>query len=250
MPITTERLPIMKTIKAVIFDFIGTLATVEDYSYANSEKKLYECLQNVGFVMDYKSFVDAYEKAHNQYRTIRFQQLVEVTNAVWVSEALNQLNYKTTAHDKKICTAIDMFFEDYVQSLRLRPNAKKVLEKLKPRFALGLVSNFTYAPVIHAGLRKLGLTRYFNSVLVSQDFGWRKPSAKVFQEILRRLKVDWDEAVYVGDSPEEDIKGAQKAGMKTIFIPSQFYGLADLEKITVHPDLKIKDLTEILKFLA
>jgi putative hydrolase of the HAD superfamily len=240
----------MKTIKAVIFDFIGTLAMVEDYSYANSKKKLYECLQNVGFVMDFKSFVDAYEKAHYRYRIIRFQQLVEVTNAVWVSEALNQLNYETTPHDKNICTAIDMFFEDYVQSLKPRPNAKKVLEKLRPRFALGLISNFTYAPVIHAGLRKLGLTKYFNSILVSQDFGWRKPSSKVFQEILKKLKVDGNEAVYVGDSPEEDIKGAQKAGMKTIFIPSQFYVLADLEKVAARPDLRIKDLTEILGFLA
>jgi hypothetical protein len=52
----------MKTVKAVIFDFICTLAIVEDYSYANSEEKLYECLQNFGFIMDYKSFVDAYEK--------------------------------------------------------------------------------------------------------------------------------------------------------------------------------------------
>lgn len=239
----------MKTIKAVIFDFIGTLATVEDYSYANSEKKLYECLQNVGFITDYKSFVDAYEKAHNKYRTIRFQQLVEVTNAVWVSEALNHLNLKTTPHDEKIFMAINMFFEDYVRSIKPRQNAKKVLEKLKSRFALEFVSNFTYAPVIHAGLRKLGLTKYFNSILVSQDFGWRKPSSKVFQEILRRLKVDGDEAAYVGDSPEEDIKGAQNAGMKTIFIPSQFYGEADLEKAAVHPDLRIKDLIEVQKVL-
>jgi HAD superfamily hydrolase (TIGR01549 family) len=239
----------MKTIKAVIFDFIGTLATVEDCSYVNSEKKLYECLRNVGFSTDYKSFIDAYEKAHNKYQTIRFQKLVEVTNAVWVSEALNQLNHKTTSHDEKISMAINMFFQDYVQSLKLRPNAKKILEKLKPHFALGLVSNFTYAPVIHVGLRKLRLTEYFNSVLVSQDFGWRKPSQKVFQEILRRLKIDDDEAVYVGDSPEEDIIGAQKVGMKTIFIPSQFYSATDLEKAAAHPDFRINDLIEALKFL-
>ena len=239
----------MKMIKAVIFDFIGTLATVKDYSYSNSEKKLYDCLQNAGFIMDYKSFADTYKAAHEKYRTIRFQQLVEVTNAVWVSEALNLLNYKTTPHDEKICTAINMFFEDYIQSLRRRKNAKKVLEKLKPHFALGLVSNFTYAPVIHAGLRKLKMTECFNGVVVSQDFGWRKPSQNVFQEILRRLKVDGEEAVYVGDSPEEDIKGAHKAGMETIFIPSQFYGVAELEKVAAHPDLRINDLTEILQFL-
>jgi putative hydrolase of the HAD superfamily len=239
----------MKTTKAVIFDFIGTLATVKDYSYSNSEKKLYDCLQNVGLITDYKSFADAYRAAHEKYRAIRLQQLVEVTNAVWVSEALNQLNYKTTPRDEKICAAINMFFEDYIQSLRPRRNSKKVLQKLKPHFALGLVSNFTYAPVIHAGLRKLEMTEYFNGIVVSQDFGWRKPCLNVFQEILRRLKVDGEEAVYVGDSPEEDIKGAHEAGMQTIFIPSQFYSVADLEKAAAHPDLRIDGLTEILVFL-
>jgi len=240
----------MKTLKAVIFDFIGTLASVEDYSYANSEKKLYKCLQDVGFIMDYKGFVGAYEKAHNKYRTIRLQKLVEVTNAVWISEALNQLNQRVTPRDERICASVTMFFEDYVKSLKARKNAGKVLEQLKPHYALGLVSNFTYAPVIHAGLRKLGLSEYFNSVLISHDFGWRKPSSNVFQETLRRLNVDGDEAAYVGDSPVEDIRGAQDAGMKTIFIPSQFYSETDLEKAGVHPDTKISDLREILKFLA
>lgn len=248
-PITTKRLLLMKTLRAVIFDFIGTLATVEDYSYADSEKKLYACLQSVGFVMDYEEFVGAYERAHNKYRAIRFEQLVEVTNAIWLSEAVNQLNCRTTLQDEKICATINLFFEDYLESLKPRKNAKNVLKKLKPHFALGLVSNFTYAPVIHAGLRKLGFTEYFSSVLVSQDFGWRKPSSKVFQEMLRRLKITGDEAVYVGDSPEEDIRGAQNAGIKTIFIPSQFYGEADIKKAAVSPGLIIKDLLEIPEFL-
>jgi len=133
----------MKGIKAVIFDFIGTLVTIEGYSYEKSEKKLYESLCHSGFDVDYAGFVEAYEKAHQKYRTIRYEELVEVTNAVWVSEALNTLGYKTTPNDENICSAINLFFEDYIQSLKLRPNATTVLEKLQPRFVLGLVSNFT-----------------------------------------------------------------------------------------------------------
>lgn len=240
----------MTMLNAVIFDFIGTLATVEEYSFEKSEKKLYESLETVGFKMDYTRFVDAYEKAHQKYRTIRYEKLVEVTNAVWVSEALNTLGYQTTPEDKNITAAINFFFEDYIASLKLRQNAKKVLEKLSPNHALGLVSNFTYAPVIHTGLRKLGIRHYFNHVVVSQDFGWRKPSVKIFREILGKLRAVGKEAAYVGDSPLEDIKGAQNVGMKTIFIPSQFYGLTDLEKAAVRPDFIVKDLNEVLSVVS
>ena len=59
-----------------------------------------------------------------------------------------------------------------------------------------------------------------------------------------------EEAVYVGDSSEEDIKGAQSVGVKTVFIQSQFYSLADLEKAAVNPDFKINDLEELLHFLS
>ena len=199
--------------------------------------------------MDYTAFVETYEKAHQKYRTIRYEELVEVTNAVWVSEALNALGYCTVPEDEKISLAINLFFEDYINSLKLRQNAAEVLEKLSPNYSLGLVSNFTYAPVIHTGLRKLGIKRFFSYVLVSQDFGWRKPSPKVFQEILSRLGKVGNETVYVGDCPLEDIKGAQNAGMKTIFIPSQFYSFADLEKAEIRPDFVVKNLGEILPLL-
>jgi len=239
----------MRAVKAVVFDFIGTLATVEDYSYENSEEKLYQSLCKAGFDVERAGFVEAYEKAHQKYRAIRYEELVEVTNAVWISEALNMLGLKTTPKDENVCMAVSLFFEDYIRSLKLRPHATAVLGKLSPRFALGLVSNFTYAAVVHAGLEKLGIRHYFRTVLVSHDFGWRKPSFRVFREILQRLGVAGEEAVYVGDSPEEDIKGAQSVGMKTIFIPSQFYGFEDLEGAAVHPDFKITDLAELLQIL-
>jgi HAD superfamily hydrolase (TIGR01549 family) len=245
----TAKAVAMKTVKAAIFDFIGTLTAVEDYSFEESERKLYESIRTAGFNVDCLRFIEAYEKAHQKYRTIRYQELIEVTNAVWVSDALNSLGWETTSKDEKICMAIDMFFEDYIQSLKLRSHTEEVLKKLATNFPLGLVSNFTCASVVHVGLQKLGIRDYFDAVLVSQDFGWRKPSSKVFQEILRRLNVAGEEAVYVGDSPQEDIKGAQSVGMKTVFIPSQFYSFADLEKASIHPDFRITDLEETLQIL-
>ncbi|MGQ9544939.1 MAG: HAD family hydrolase [Candidatus Bathycorpusculaceae bacterium] len=233
--------------KAIIFDFIGTLANVKNYSLENSKMKLYRAMVDAGFNVDAESFLEAYSQAHEKYRVIRYEKLVEVTNAVWISEALKNLGFKVNANDAHIKTAVNIFFEDYVNSLELRPCVKKLLEKASMEYKLGLISNFTYAPVIYAGLRNLGINKFFNAVLVSEAIGWRKPHTKIFEEALERLGVLAEEAVYVGDSPAEDITGAKAAGMRTVFVPSQFYSIEDLEKSKQKPDFSAKDICTLYK---
>jgi HAD superfamily hydrolase (TIGR01662 family) len=243
----------LSPIKAVIFDFIGTLTNVRGYnleaSRTTSKMKLYRAVVNAGFMVDVKSFLEAYTQAHKKYHIIRYEKLVEVTNAVWISEALNNLGYKTTPDDPQVKTAINIGFEDYLNSLELRPCAKNILKSLSRNYKLGLVSNFTYTPIIYAGLRKLDINQFFNAILVSHEVGWRKPHPKIFNEALKRLRVSADETVYVGDSPLEDIKGAKATGMKTIFVSSQFYTLRNLNESQQKPDMITKDICELSKTL-
>jgi putative hydrolase of the HAD superfamily len=80
---------------------------------------------------------------------------------------------------------------------------------------------------------------------VSEDTGWRKPHKRIFQTALRKLQVKAMETIFVGDSPLEDIEGAKTAGMKTIFVISQFNKLEDLSGIKQQPDIIAEDLQEI-----
>jgi putative hydrolase of the HAD superfamily len=235
--------------KAVIFDFIGTLTDVKGYNLGDSKVKLCKAITEVGFNVSAECFLNAYSLAHEKYRVVRYQELVEVTNAVWIAEALNSLGFKTSSEDARIKTAVNAFFEDYLASLELRPCAKNMLRKVSEDYKLGLISNFTYYPVIYAGLRKLGINRFFNAILVSQEVGWRKPHREIFQTALRRLNVSAEETVYVGDSPLEDIKGAKTTGMKTIFVPSQFYSLGNLLDSQQKPDMTAADICELAEKL-
>ena len=78
--------------------------------------------------------------------------------------------------------------------------------------------------------------------MVSEENGWRKPSSHIFQDALNKLQVQANEAIYIGDSPIEDIKGAKEAGLKTVFVPSQFNTLKDLLNSQQKPDFIAKDL--------
>ncbi len=236
-------------IKAVIFDYIGTLVNCRGYNMADSEDTLYSTLVAEGFEMKKATFLDAYNVAHQKYRKVRYEQFREVTNAVWVAEALSNLGFKVTPEDARVIAALNVFFQDFIDTLQLREGAKKLLSETAAQTKVGLISNFTHAPVIHRSLRKVGIHRYFNAIVVSEDVGWRKPSPEIFKDALSRLQVAPAEVVYIGDSPIEDIKGAKDAGLKTVFVPSQFNSLKDLAESRQEPDHTAKDLQIISKIL-
>jgi hypothetical protein len=117
-------------IKAVITDYIGTLTNARRYSLETSRRKLHRILTEAGFQTPLDTFLTAYNKAHEKYRVVRYKKLREVTNAVWDSEALNALGYKTNAEDPRIKAALNVFFQDYVDTLELRPYAKTLLSNI------------------------------------------------------------------------------------------------------------------------
>ena len=228
--------------KAVIFDYIGTLVNCRNYTMDASKLKLHNSLVAEGFDVDKDRFLAAYDLAHEKYRKVRYEQLREVTNAVWVAEALSSLGFEVSADDCRVKAALNVFFQDFIDTLELRDGAKKLIKQAQQQGKVGLISNFTHAPVIYKSLRKVGISEFFNVVVVSEEVGWRKPSGRIFEQALTRLQVQAAEAVYIGDSPNEDIKGAKQAGLKTIFVPSQFNTLKDLKESKQEPDCIAKDL--------
>ena len=235
--------------KAVILDYIGTLVEPCDYSLEASRVKLHKFLCEAGLKCGFEEFLGAYMKAHEKYRVIRYEKLREVTNAVWVSEALSNVGIGVTVEDARLKAALNCFFKNFVDSLQLRPYATKLIKTAAQCCKVGLVSNFTYAPAIHASLRKLRINQFFKAVLVSEGIGWRKPHRTIFEETLKMLQVNAEEAVFVGDSPIEDIKGARAAGMKTVFVASQFCSVADLRKSGQKADLAFGSVEEIYRNL-
>src|SRR5665647_3227694 len=189
--------------RAVIFDYIGTLVNCRNYSMDASKQKLYKALLSEGFDVAEDQFLAAYGLAHEKYRKVRYEQLKEVTNAVWVAEALCNLSFEVTADDPRIKAALNVFFQDFIDALELREGAKKLIKQAQQRSKVALISNFTYAPVIYKSLRKVGINEFFNAVIVSEEVGWRKPSCRIFQDALNRLQVKASEAVYIGDSPND-----------------------------------------------
>jgi putative hydrolase of the HAD superfamily len=117
--------------------------------------------------------------------------------------------------------------------LELYPDVGRVLEELRPRYALGVVidAQRAYAePEMRAvGLEVEGL---FSAIVVSGDYGYRKPDQRLFVSALEALQLHPEQVVYVGNDMYRDIFGAQQAGLYTVFFSTQ-HGNKEYESVEV-----------------
>ncbi len=100
----------------------------------------------------------------------------------------------------------------------LDPTAKSVLGALHGRYKLALISNFDHPPHVHRLLDDLALRPFFDAVVVSGDVGVKKPDPAIFAPALAQTGLVADEVIFVGDSPEDDVAGAQAAGLWPVLI--------------------------------
>ncbi|MFI5142445.1 MAG: HAD-IA family hydrolase [Thermoanaerobaculales bacterium] len=93
----------------------------------------------------------------------------------------------------------------------------EVLDHLRSRgLALAVVSNWDSR--LPALLDRLGLAGFFDTVLVSALEGVEKPAAGIFHRAAARLGVTAADCLHVGDSPLDDYRGAESAGMRAVLV--------------------------------
>jgi HAD superfamily hydrolase (TIGR01509 family) len=103
---------------------------------------------------------------------------------------------------------------------KLIPGARKVLARIRSRHRLGLVTSGDRDRVIQQ-LRQFRLMRVFSARVCSGDTRQRKPHPEPLREALRRMNLEPECCVYVGDAPQ-DVEMAQRAGVTAIGVLGAF----------------------------
>ncbi|HEY6407882.1 MAG TPA: HAD family hydrolase, partial [Ktedonobacteraceae bacterium] len=125
--------------------------------------------------------------------------------------------------------------------LRPYPQAQETLDQLRSQYHMAVVSDAQSAyavPELHA----MGLLHYFNPIIVSGDYGYRKPDPRLFQQALDALRLRPEQALFLGNDLYHDIFGAQQVGMKAIFV-SYNQGISSPQ--TISPDYTIYSFAEL-----
>jgi putative hydrolase of the HAD superfamily len=130
--------------------------------------------------------------------------------------------------------------------LRLYPHVREVLDALRERYPLAIVTDAQSA-YARGELHKVGLLDYFDPIVVSGDHGYRKPDRRLFQLALDGMGVAAEHALYVGNDLHRDISGAQEAGMHTVMFDSD-HGAAGIQ-LDCQPDHTITEFRDLPKVL-
>ncbi|HXG47960.1 MAG TPA: HAD-IA family hydrolase [Methylomirabilota bacterium] len=118
---------------------------------------------------------------------------------------------------------LDEVFEDVYERFA-QAETWRTFEDVQPALAalqargvrLGLISNWDER--LRPLLRLLGLDTHFEITLISCEAGCTKPAAALFQQAARAFGLPPSEVLHVGDSPDEDVAGAIRAGLPAVLL--------------------------------
>jgi putative hydrolase of the HAD superfamily len=207
----------MKYITAIGFDLFNTLITVDAPALDKALYRLMRSLLKSGFALDKTAFNRAYREAALRFVEEARQDGRETHNRFWISAALQSQGYHVPPDDARIASGVDAYFSAFFEHCHLIPGTAEMLGTLKAPYRLGLLSNFTHGPAARKIIDLVGLTSFFDVVLISGELGYRKPHPLVFHRLIECFDVKGRQILYVGDDPEPDILGAERAGIQPVW---------------------------------
>lgn len=140
----------------------------------------------------------------------------------------------------------EYYDETYIRHGAIMKHAVRTLEYCRERgYVLGLVTNGS-RDIQYGKIDLLGLRGYFHTIVISGEVGIWKPDPAIYQLALERLGTPADKTLFIGDHPVNDIQGAARAGMDTIWLKRNH---AWDESLQAEPVAIIHELDELQRII-
>lgn len=220
-------------IKAVIFDYGGTLAESKTPWDIVSEKAV-KRLSIDDIDVKAIDFQNAVMDTVEWRRTIHMEGK-EVDSHEFFNHALGILGHST---GRDTTDELEMYVYESSETEWLA-DLETLLSSLSENYKLALLSN-AWLEAPRQVLRDKGYGRWFDVMVCSYDIGIPKPDPRIFQHTLSLLDVEASEAVMIGDSIKADIKGAINAGLKAVWVDNE--GKGEWKGRTVRTISELPDL--------
>jgi HAD superfamily hydrolase (TIGR01509 family) len=138
-------------------------------------------------------------------------------------------------------------FQDNLELIRGADNILQSISSGSPKIGMVTSTQRKYLKIKMLPLQLAGVEELFEVIITSDDVPNRKPDPDPLIECARRLDVNPNKCVYVGDT-RTDIKAGKAAGMKTVAVLTGFddYDMLANES----PDAIIDSIRNLVEVIA
>ena len=225
--------------KGVIFDIDGTL-----YDYQTNDiramKQLCAFVEEV-LGVDEKIFRATYIEARKNIRARLHDTAAQHSRVLLIQTALEFLGKNPFDYVLKM---YDVYWNCFLDNMRPYDGAADFLRGLK---AKGLKISTCTDMTAHIQYRKLavlGLDKFFDFMVTSEETGYEKPAPIMFTTVLDKMNIAPHEAAYFGDTLDRDILGAVNVGIEPFwFVADRIVdGGDEFRKIFSYRDDELKKI--------
>lgn len=205
----------MKHYQVLFIDLDNTL-----YDFTGNSREAYRAVYDL---LGYGRWFANFEHYYSIYEEYNLQLWALYAEGKITKEQLNKERYTHPLHVMGVQDAESIgahFWEEAMQRLplgsRLMPYAREILEYLRPRYRMYILSN-GFTELQSCKMRSAGIDGYFDGVILSEDIGVNKPNPEIYYHALHVAGVDASDALMIGDNFEVDIEGAHRVGMDQVY---------------------------------
>lgn len=164
---------------------------------------------------------------------------------LWFSELLRKTGFKEDIESMSRSYERE-YWSFLVPRIKLFPKTIETLEFLKRRYKIACITDSDGEKSIKLGrINTLGLDKYFDYIITTDDTGKNKPSIENWEYLLKISGMKAEECMMVGDHPEVDLVNAKKLGFITVWTKEHIFTDIHLRYV----DYEIKQIGDILEIL-
>ncbi len=243
------------SIQAVFFDMGGTIETFwyDRASRLDATPALRTLFLKAGIDLglDNESLYEMVSQGLESYRRRALATNEELSpSRVWREFIL--CDYPRQARHLTAETAEELmcFIEMHYYHRAMRPEVPRVLEAIRAMgLKIGLISNVCSRGQVPTNLEGYGIRHYFSPVVLSSEYGRRKPDPAIFHYAASLANVPTGAVAYIGDRVARDISGARRAGFR-LAIQVRHDFVQEEDDTGPLPDRNIDSLEEFPAILA
>ncbi len=235
----------MMKIKGLLFDLNGT---VIDILTNEADDQLFRVCANFldyyGVKIDSWKLKELYFELNHEQRSRSLEKFPEFDVAEIFREIIKRYSHVKVKNPSELAKSAAVVFRAASRfQLQLYPLVSETLEVLQKDYKMAALSDGQTLWAVPE-LTSLGLDKFFSAVLVSGDYGFRKPDPRFFEMALKKMRLTAEEVIFIGNDMYRDVYGAANAGMKTVFFKSN---QGDHSYRGVDPDYIIYNFNELLQ---